>query len=289
METFKLLEIWGQDDVQAQLNKSKRNSHVYDRIASEMKDSGFERGATQCSNKIKKLRQEYKKRKDDKNKSGASNLPWTFYEAIDSILGHRPATCPPVTIDSSRSAPTLDNSSVDDPEEEKVSDSPAAHPAIVLDSPDRDNPGTSQLDVSSDSAVVSSRMPAARVHSIPPTGPPPKKRKISKSEATVNAVQAVVDQLIVTQKESEKTFAQLEERRLDLDAKMLEMEKKRQEQEFLLMRQMMGMLSERIGQFPHPGGFMPPTAARAQQFPSHSPDQSAGHPMFQPFNRENFQ
>ena len=60
METFKLLEIWGQDDVQAQLNKSKRNSHVYDRIVSEMKDSGFERGATQCSNKSKKLRQEYK-------------------------------------------------------------------------------------------------------------------------------------------------------------------------------------------------------------------------------------
>ena len=86
------------------------------------------------------------------------------------------------------------------------------------------------MDVSSGSAVVSSGMPAARVHSIPPTGPPPKKRKISKSEATVNAVQAVVDQLIVTQKESEKTFAQLEERRLDLDAKMLEMEKKHREQ-----------------------------------------------------------
>ena len=38
METFKLLEIWGEDDVQEQLNKSKRNSHVYDRIASQMKN-----------------------------------------------------------------------------------------------------------------------------------------------------------------------------------------------------------------------------------------------------------
>ena len=37
VETFKLLEIWGQDDVQTQLNKSKRDSHVYDRIASEMR------------------------------------------------------------------------------------------------------------------------------------------------------------------------------------------------------------------------------------------------------------
>ena len=37
----------------------------------------------QCNNKIKKLRQEYKKRKDDSNISGASNLPWTFYESID--------------------------------------------------------------------------------------------------------------------------------------------------------------------------------------------------------------
>ena len=50
----------------------------------------------------------------------------------------------------------------------------------------------------------------------------------------------------------------------------------------------MGMFSESIGQFLRPGGFMPPTATRAHQFLSHSPDQSAGHPMFQPFNTENF-
>ena len=88
--------------MQVQLNKSKRNSHVYDRIASEMKDSGFERSETRCNNKIKELRHEYKKRKDDKNKFGASSLPWTFYAAIDCVLGHRPAICQPVTIDSSR-------------------------------------------------------------------------------------------------------------------------------------------------------------------------------------------
>ena len=67
-ETFKLISIWGEDDIQAQINMCKRNSHIYEKIASEMKDAGFDRTATQCSNKIKKLRGEY--RKKDKKKNG---------------------------------------------------------------------------------------------------------------------------------------------------------------------------------------------------------------------------
>ena len=43
-----------------------RETHIYEKIASEMKDAGFDRTATQCSNKIKKLRGQYKK--DKKNK-----------------------------------------------------------------------------------------------------------------------------------------------------------------------------------------------------------------------------
>ena len=41
-------------------------------------------------------------------KTGESNGPWTFLEALDCILGHRPATCPPTTIDSSRSSQLSD-------------------------------------------------------------------------------------------------------------------------------------------------------------------------------------
>ena len=66
-ETLKLIAIWGENDIQAQINMCKRNSHIYEKIASEMKDAGFDRTAMQCCNKIKKLRGEYRK-KDKKPK-----------------------------------------------------------------------------------------------------------------------------------------------------------------------------------------------------------------------------
>ena len=105
-ETFKLIELWSEDYVQEQLNISKRNAHIFEKLASQMKDAGFDRSATQCSNKIKKLRAEYRKRKDKKKNTGEGNKPWVFFEAMDGILGHRPATCPPVIIDSARSTCT---------------------------------------------------------------------------------------------------------------------------------------------------------------------------------------
>ena len=45
----------------------QRNAHVFEKLASEMKDTAFDRSATQCTNKIKKLRGEYRKRKDKKD------------------------------------------------------------------------------------------------------------------------------------------------------------------------------------------------------------------------------
>ena len=42
-ETFKLIELWSDEYVQGQLNRSKRNAHIYEKLAMEMKDAGFER------------------------------------------------------------------------------------------------------------------------------------------------------------------------------------------------------------------------------------------------------
>ena len=55
--------------------------------------------------KIKKLKGEYKKEKDRHNKTGEERTTWDYFDAMDSILGHRPATRPPIVIDTSRSRP----------------------------------------------------------------------------------------------------------------------------------------------------------------------------------------
>ena len=58
-ETLQLIEIWGDDSVQAQLEGVHRNQDVFTKIAREMSESGFERTFQQCRHKLKKLKSEY--------------------------------------------------------------------------------------------------------------------------------------------------------------------------------------------------------------------------------------
>ena len=69
-ETLKLIELWGEDNIQAQLEGCKRNAQVFAKIASEMKDAGYERTRDQCRDKIKKLKGEYRKIIDKHGKTG---------------------------------------------------------------------------------------------------------------------------------------------------------------------------------------------------------------------------
>ena len=240
----------------------KRNTHIYEKIASEMKDAGFDRTSTQCSNKIKKLRGDYRK-KDKKTKTGEINSPWTFFKALDSILGHRPATCPPTTIESSRSSQPSD----EEPEctEDDSVDEDSSGIVTEEQTQGRHQSGTADSPASNTSSSSTSHSKSPVTHPHTPSGPPSKKRKIAKSEQAIHAVQAVVDQLLAAQKESEDKFSRIEQRRLELDTQMLEMERERQQQDSLLLRQMMSVLSNNGGQ-----GF-------------------AAHPMYQPFNPDNYQ
>ena len=50
---------------------------------------------------MKKLKAEYKKVKDKRSETGQGRYPeWDFYDAMDNVLGHKPATQPPVVVDS---------------------------------------------------------------------------------------------------------------------------------------------------------------------------------------------
>ena len=42
-ETLKLIELWGDETVQALLKGSTRNRHVYDKISREMGEAGYQR------------------------------------------------------------------------------------------------------------------------------------------------------------------------------------------------------------------------------------------------------
>ena len=103
-ETFKLIELWGDDRIQAQLEGCKRNKEVYKKIARGMVEAGHEKTAEQCREKAKKLKAEYRKVKDSQNKSGAGRKSWKYLDAMDAVLGDKPATRPQVIVDTLETA-----------------------------------------------------------------------------------------------------------------------------------------------------------------------------------------
>ena len=60
-ETKTLVSIWGEANVQNQLDGVVRNKVVYEKIAVEMGKLGFERNWQQCRTKIKNLTHKYRK------------------------------------------------------------------------------------------------------------------------------------------------------------------------------------------------------------------------------------
>ena len=99
-EVFKLVEIWGNDIIKLQLEWCKRNREVYEKGAVRMKDAGFDRSAEQCREKAMKLKLEYRKIEDKHNKTGEGHKKWKFLEALDRVLVDKPATRPPLLVDT---------------------------------------------------------------------------------------------------------------------------------------------------------------------------------------------
>ena len=89
-ETFKLIEIWSKDSIQAILESSRRNRDVYSGIAQKMEEAGFNKTADQCSRKMKKLRFEYRKgRTRGKLGKTGQQRSWRFFDAMDLVLGNK--------------------------------------------------------------------------------------------------------------------------------------------------------------------------------------------------------
>ena len=49
---MKLIEVWGEDTIQAQLEGCKHNSEVYDKILKAMKDAGYYKSLERYREKV---------------------------------------------------------------------------------------------------------------------------------------------------------------------------------------------------------------------------------------------
>ena len=92
---------YGEDSIKTELEGCKRNKQIFEKIARELKAAGYERMAVQCREKIKKLIAEYKKVKITTMRQGRDRKTFVYFNRLDDLLGHRPATQPQHFLDTS--------------------------------------------------------------------------------------------------------------------------------------------------------------------------------------------
>ncbi|XP_077674699.1 1-aminocyclopropane-1-carboxylate synthase-like protein 1 [Eretmochelys imbricata] len=73
-----------------ELESCLRNQHVFNRIAEVLREKGIHRTGDQCREKIKKMKLEYRRIKDN-NKTPRGGRTWKFYEVMDRVLTSRPS------------------------------------------------------------------------------------------------------------------------------------------------------------------------------------------------------
>ena len=102
---FRLIDCWSEEGIQEQLEGSRRNKHVYDKLLKNWQNAT----SRKLVNNAERIRQEYKKIKDNHNLTGCGRIEWKYFEKLDKILGIRPATRPQVLLE------TLDSQLQNDP------------------------------------------------------------------------------------------------------------------------------------------------------------------------------
>lgn len=77
-------------EMESLFNTSKSNKHLWEQISRKMKEHGYDRSATMCTDKWRNLLKEYKKAKA--HDKGTSKV--AFYKDLEEILGERAKSIP---------------------------------------------------------------------------------------------------------------------------------------------------------------------------------------------------
>ena len=221
-EVINLIELWGEEGIQEQLEGAKRNKHVFEKLGRELKKTGSDKTAEQCRAKIKKLKLDYRKIKDKHNKTGEGRSTWKYFDTMDAVLGHRPTTRPSAVLDTSEQPDEDDEGGSEDGEEDKGSEEQSnLSTAIALE----DAQSSHALSPSSSSSTKDAQS----------SGSKGKKRKRTKDEKIEAIMTSVVKEVVNSQRESDKMFFEMEEKRMKYEA-----EQRKEERDFQL--RMMSML-----------------------------------------------
>ncbi|CAH9077678.1 unnamed protein product [Cuscuta epithymum] len=84
-ETLALISL--RREIDSLFNTSKSNKHLWDRISMKMREKGFDRSPTMCTDKWRNLLKEFKKAKQNHDRNGSAKM--SYYKEIEEILVDR--------------------------------------------------------------------------------------------------------------------------------------------------------------------------------------------------------
>ena len=249
-ETRAFLDIWSEGEIQQQLQGSFHNDVACSRIVEELAKCKYKRTVMQCRAKIKALKMKYKQiadrlrrsdagRKSDDESEESSEFP--FFALLDTVLGRRASVRPVYLLDSS-SANRPDISAVV-PGETPGSrpDTPTAGPLETPNSrPDTPAPLPGETPVSRPHTPVIPETPTPMERSLDATsttqpttshdtlsmssgsGTPTSKKKRKRPNKLYRAeasAKGIIKEVMDSQEKAKQRRYDLEERRLELEAK----------------------------------------------------------------------
>ena len=152
--------------------------------------------------------------KDQHNKTGTGRKKWRFYDALDSVLGNKPATMPPEVVD------TLADSEKEELEGEELTDQDVGPTEVGYSS--SSSVGTpKKVDDSKDLTVINEEQSVDR--KVKQEKKPIKKRG---RESRVERMSEMMDKVMKSQEESDRKFLGLEEKQIRLEEYQLEREER---------------------------------------------------------------
>lgn len=102
-EVLTLLTHWANPAVQEELSRNVRNNAVYSSLSAKLASLGYDKSAQKCKEKLKKLKQDYRRIKNSNHLDGGKNI---WFDIIDQVLGGPggPAAAAPTDLETQRLA-----------------------------------------------------------------------------------------------------------------------------------------------------------------------------------------
>ncbi|XP_073714703.1 LOW QUALITY PROTEIN: uncharacterized protein [Misgurnus anguillicaudatus] len=85
-ETLILLQLWGDEQVQMNLQRCPHNGHIYAEISEKLNAHGYSRSAEQCQTRIKRLKISYRQCRDSIGLPEAEHVEFKFYDLMEDIF-----------------------------------------------------------------------------------------------------------------------------------------------------------------------------------------------------------